>query len=74
MPTRPTLRGSDLRAAVGIFLIVTASTFPVMLPFMLLEEVGMAKAASQAIALTMLLFGGLVLGRFAGYGVGGQDC
>ncbi len=68
VPARPTLRGSDLLAAVGIFLILTASTFPVVLPFMLFEEVGMAKAASQAMALTMLFFGGLALGRFAGYG------
>ena len=68
VPARPTLRANDLLAAVGIFLIVTASTFPVVLPFMLIDDVGMAKAVSQAIALAMLFFGGLALGRFAGYG------
>jgi hypothetical protein len=68
VPARPTLRANDLLAAVGIFLIVTASTFPVVLPFMLIGDVGTAKAVSQAIALAMLFFGGLALGRFAGYG------
>jgi VIT1/CCC1 family predicted Fe2+/Mn2+ transporter len=68
LPARPTLRGHDLLAAVGIFLIVSASTFPVVLPFMLIDEVGMAKAVSRGIALAMLFFGGLALGRFAGYG------
>jgi VIT1/CCC1 family predicted Fe2+/Mn2+ transporter len=68
VPARPTLRGHDLLAAVGIFLIVTASTFPLVLPFMLSNDVGVAKAVSRAIALAMLFFGGLALGRFAGYG------
>ena len=59
---------SERLAITDIFLIVTASTFPVVLPFILIGEVGMAKAVSQAIALAMLFFGGLALGRFAGYG------
>lgn len=32
------------------------------------EDVGTAKALSRAIALAMLFFGGLALGRYAGYG------
>ena len=32
VPARPTLRWGDLLAAVGIFLIVTASTFPLCCP------------------------------------------
>ena len=55
-------------AAVAIFLLVVVSTFPVVLPFMLMEDVGAAKNVSRAIALVMLFLGGLGLGRYAGYG------
>ena len=68
VPARPALHWSDLLAAVGIFLIVVASTFPVVLPFAVIHDVATAKFASRAIALAMLFFGGLALGRFAGYG------
>jgi hypothetical protein len=34
----------------------------------LIEDVGMAKNVSRAIALAMLFFGGVALGRHAGYG------
>jgi len=68
LPARPALYRNDLLAAVGIFLIVVASTFPVVLPFLLIQDVATAKFASRAIALAMLFFGGLALGRFAGYG------
>jgi hypothetical protein len=68
VPTRPRLNRDDLVAALAIFLIVVASTFPVVLPFVLIQDVGAAKNASRAIALAMLFFGGLALGRHAGYG------
>ena len=68
MPDRPTLKRDDLVAAFAVFLIVVASTFPVVLPFALIADVGTAKNVSRAIALAMLFFGGLALGRYAGYG------
>ena len=68
VPLRPTLGWDDLLAALAIFLIVVAATFPVVLPFALIQDVGTAKTVSRAIALAMLLFGGLALGRYAGYG------
>ncbi len=68
VPERPTLGWNDLLAALAIFLIVVASTFPVVLPFVLIQDVGTAKTVSRAIALVMLFFGGLALGRYAGYG------
>ena len=61
-------RRDDLLAALAIFLIVVAATFPVVLPFVLIGDVGTAKNVSRAIALAMLFFGGLALGRYAGYG------
>lgn len=68
VPEHPRLEGKDLWAAVGIFVLVVASTFPVVLPFALIRDVGTAKLASRLIALTMLFAGGLALGRYAGYG------
>jgi len=68
LPPRPRLSGDDFLAALAIFLIVVASTFPVVLPFALIADVGTAKNVSRAIALAMLFFGGLALGRYAGYG------
>ena len=68
VPQRPTLKGDDLLAALAIFLLVVASTFPVTLPFVIFDDVGTAKAVSRAVALTMLFLGGLALGRYAGYG------
>jgi hypothetical protein len=68
VPGRPRLQRDDLLAALGIFLIVVASTFPVVLPFLLIDDVGTAKNVSRFIALAMLFFGGFVLGRYAGYG------
>jgi hypothetical protein len=65
---RPTPKKNDLFAALGVFLIVVAATFPVVSPFALFEDVGTAKILSRAIALAMLFFGGLALGRYAGYG------
>jgi hypothetical protein len=68
LPARPTLQWDDLLAALAIFVIVVASTFPVVLPFVLITDVAAAKATSRVIALAMLFFGGLALGRYAGYG------
>ena len=55
-------------AALAIFLIVVAATFPVVVPFALIDDVGTAKNVSRAVAVAMLFFGGLALGRYAGYG------
>jgi hypothetical protein len=68
LPARPKLNRGDVLAALAIFLIVVAATFPVVLPFVLIQDVGTAKNVSRAIALAMLFLGGLALGRYAGYG------
>lgn len=68
VPERPSLKWDDLLAALAIFVIVVASTFPVVLPFVLFDDVGAAKSVSRAVALTMLFFSGLALGRYSGYG------
>ncbi len=68
IPDRPTLGRDDALAAVAIFLIVVAATFPVVVPFILFKDVGSAMVASRVTALAMLFLGGLALGRYAGYG------
>jgi len=68
LPARPKLTRHDLTAALAIFLIVVAATFPVVVPFALIDDVGVAKNASRMVAIAMLFFGGLALGRYAGYG------
>ena len=67
-PGPPRLRSSDLVAGLAIFLVVVASTFPVVLPFAFIADVGNAMFVSRAIALAMLFLGGFALGRYAGYG------
>ncbi len=68
VPARPALNRGDALAALAIFLIVVGATFPVVLPFMMFDEVGVAKNVSRAVALAMLFSGGLALGRYAGFG------
>jgi VIT1/CCC1 family predicted Fe2+/Mn2+ transporter len=68
LPARPKFNWDDVLAALAIFLIVVASTFPVVLPFVLVRDIGTAKALSRLVALAMLFLGGLALGRYAGYG------
>ncbi len=68
LPARPKLRREDLASALAIFLIVVAATFPVVLPFAMFDDVGVAKHVSRGVALAMLFIGGLALGRYAGYG------
>jgi VIT1/CCC1 family predicted Fe2+/Mn2+ transporter len=68
VPARPRLQRDDFLAALGVFLIVVASTFPVALPFVFIRDAGTALFVSRAIAITMMFLAGLALGRYAGYG------
>jgi VIT1/CCC1 family predicted Fe2+/Mn2+ transporter len=63
---RPTLTLSDARGAVGVFLLVFLSTFPVVLPFAFLTNAQRALRFSNGVAVVMLFFAGLGLGRYAG--------
>jgi|SRR5215470_4926297 len=64
-PVRGGLSRRDYLAAIGVFLLVVAGTFPVVLPFLLTDDVGLAMSLSRLITLAMLFVGGLVLGRYA---------
>jgi hypothetical protein len=52
--------------ALGVFILVFLSTFPVAIPFMFMQEVGAALRLSNAIAIAMLFFLGFTFGRMTG--------
>ena len=57
----------EWRGAVGIFALVFLSTFPVALPFIFLEDVGVALRTSNAIAVALLFVVGAGLGKHMGW-------
>lgn len=63
----PRVTGEDLRGALGVFGIVVASTFPVILPFMFMSNLALAMRLSNAIAIVMLALIGHAYGRATGY-------
>ncbi|MGO4328043.1 hypothetical protein AB4Z48_16210 [Cupriavidus sp. 2TAF22] len=68
VPNRPALDAQDLLGAVRIFCIVVLSTFPVALPFVLLDDVAQALILSRLLTLVMLFGGGAALGHYARFG------
>jgi len=66
-PARPRLGTQDFLGAVGVFLIVFLSTFPVVIPFIFMHNALRALRISNAIALVMLFLCGYWLGRHAGH-------
>jgi VIT1/CCC1 family predicted Fe2+/Mn2+ transporter len=66
MPVPPSLRWDDFKGAIGVFLLVVASTFPLVVPFLLLDETGLAVRLSNLIGLVVLFIAGWILARYAG--------
>ena len=69
---RPASAGSllgtrDFLEALGIFAMVVVATFPVVAPFLFMDEVAKALNASRIVTLVMLAIAGAGLGRYAGY-------
>lgn len=60
---RPRLLGDHVRGAIGVFLIVVASTLPVIVPFIFIQNVSLAMRLSNAIAVMMLAVIGYAYGR-----------
>jgi VIT1/CCC1 family predicted Fe2+/Mn2+ transporter len=63
-PTR--LTAADFQGAASIFLLVTISTFPLVIPFMVFKELNAALLASRLVALATLFLGGWLLARYSG--------
>jgi hypothetical protein len=66
-PPRVGVCREDWRGAVAVFLLVFLSTLPVVIPFIVMQNVWRAMRWSNAIAIAMLFATGVVYGRSAGH-------
>ena len=66
-PAGPKLTAEDWRGALGVFLLVFLSTFPIVLPFIVVSDIKLASRVSDIIAMTMLFVAGHAYGRYAGH-------
>ena len=60
------LDGTDWKGALGVFLLVFLSTFPVAIPFIIMDQLKPAMRVSNAIAVVMLMIAGIAYGRHVG--------
>jgi hypothetical protein len=67
LPRKKIISSIDLRAAVLIFLLVFVCTFPVALPFAVFQNTSLALRISNGIALVILFFGGVSVGKYADF-------
>ena len=65
-PARARLSRDDWRGAVGVFLLVFVSTFPVVIPFIFMRSAGPALRVSNVVAIVMLFLTGYAFGRLTG--------
>jgi VIT family len=66
-PARPKLSKEDWLGSIAVFLAVFLSTFPVVIPFLVIGDAGLALRISNGIAVVMLFLSGYAFGRYAGY-------
>ena len=64
---RPRLIGRDWLGALGICLLVFLSTFPVVIPFVLIDDAKLALRISNLIVIVMLFLCGYAFARRTGY-------
>ena len=65
-PAQARLSPDDWRGAVGVFLLVFVSTFPVVIPFIFMRSAGPALRVSNVVAIVMLFLTGYAFGRLTG--------
>jgi len=65
-PLRAGLGRDDWRGALGVFLLVFLSTFPVTIPFIVMRDAVPALRVSNAIAVVLLFVAGYAFGRITG--------
>jgi len=61
------LTKSDWLGATGVFLLVVLSTFPVVIPFILLSDARLALRISNGVAIVIMFLAGYAFGRYAGH-------
>lgn len=67
-PTKKHLiTGMDVWAGVQIFLLVFLCTFPVAIPFGIIDDLPIAMRVSNGVALALLFIGGFMLAGYAGF-------
>jgi VIT1/CCC1 family predicted Fe2+/Mn2+ transporter len=66
-PARPRLRASDWLGGLSVFLLVFLSTFPIVLPFLFVENARSALRISNGVAIAMLFITGYAFGRCTGF-------
>jgi hypothetical protein len=66
-PDRAHLRKDDWVGAVGVFFLVFLSTFPVVIPFIFMQNAGLALRISNGIAIGMLFLTGYAYGKCVGH-------
>ena len=65
-PRLAKLGNSEWLGAFGVFLLVFLSTFPVVVPFLFMQNAWLALRVSNAIAIAMLFLTGFAFGRVTG--------
>jgi hypothetical protein len=65
-PSLARLSTDDWQGAIGVFLLVFVSTFPVAMPFIFMQAVGPALRVSNTIAIVMLFLTGYAYGNITG--------
>ncbi len=66
-PTHPRLSKADWLGATAVFVLVVLSTFPVVLPFALVQNAILAQRISNAIAIVSMFLTGYGFGRCTGF-------
>jgi VIT1/CCC1 family predicted Fe2+/Mn2+ transporter len=67
LPAGPRLKKEDWLGALGVFLLVFLSTFPIVLPFLLFSNVRFGLRVSNLVAIAMLAGCGYTLARHGGH-------
>ena len=65
-PARPRPTKSDALGALAVCLLVFLSTFPIVIPFLLIDDARLALRVSNVVAIAMLFLCGYAYGRLAG--------
>jgi VIT1/CCC1 family predicted Fe2+/Mn2+ transporter len=62
----PWCTATDLKGAAAVFALVVVATFPVVVPFLFVHDVELAKRLSNGVAILMLFLSGALLAKLAG--------
>jgi len=60
------LRGRDVKEAIAIFFLIFISTFPIVIPFVFIEETQVALRVSNIVAIVMMFFCGWQVAKYVG--------